>query len=187
MTPLPPELIPLALGEPVTLPPDIPHLKQEAERLARSLIETGMFTDWESAGEVLQEVYTSRFLRVLTDLTRHESRFAAAKWLESTGRPGWRFLDGPGPLTAEQSARVLHEACIRARDGTTAIVGVLGPWEAAGFNMIRCRIAMPIASIKADVVCKYGTFEAASTPHEAVTSMIDKMEASALANGWFCL
>jgi hypothetical protein len=56
-------------------------------------------------------------VNVLRDLTLHESRFYAAKWLESIGRPGWRFLDGPGPLTPEQSARALHEAVVRARDG----------------------------------------------------------------------
>lgn len=162
----------------MTLPPDIPCLKAEAERLAREFCSCDF-------------VFMERLLR---NLTRHESRFAAARWLESIGRPGWCFLDGPGPLTPEQSARVLHEACLRARSGTAAIVGALGPWEVHVNSAAKSRFSVIPklfdAYATAHVSCWYlksGTLLVGEDVERDIADNVKAAEASALANGWFCL
>lgn len=147
-----PQMDAYSRGAEMILPPDIPYLATEAERLARA---------------------TCGHLRTcrdeLADISSHESRFAAARWLESIGRPGWRFLDGPGPLTPEQSARALHEACLRARDGSQAIVGVVGAWNAGNRAVIAKPPEMP------DWVISFGRWEGTPTDEQMA------------AVGWFCL
>lgn len=157
------------------LPDNIPYLRPEAERENGALYVAASIlghTYW--SGPVVAEAIRRR----RADLSLHESRFIAARWLESTGRPGWRFLDGPGPLTAEQSARVLHEACLRARDGATAIVGVLGPWRQFDASQFYARPVIVSAAFIPSGTAVLG-YDRASTMPEAD-------ERCKLA-GWFCL
>lgn len=183
------------------LPEDIPYLKTEAEQTARSIhmatwCKRGDDSDvlnpvstmtrrqyaarvWDAGPAPLDQIRA--LSEMLADLTRHESRFAAARWLESQGRPGWRFLDGPGPLTAEQSARVLHEACIRARDGATAIVGVLGPWEHVEHSQFRERA----------ILVRKPSFPRglSSIAYELVRDQVtvSALDENLTSQGWFCL
>ena len=126
-----------------------------------------------------------RHVHVLRDLTLPESRFAAARWLESIGRPGWRFLDGPGALTAEQSTKVLHEACIRARDGATVIAGVLGTWRRNDTNVVRQILASHPGDTR-KIGTGYSIFDVLSD-ESARLALVARIDADAAKAGWFCL